>query len=101
MSKPILLVTKRSQRQSEQTKTLRRGLFKAARNALEQQGDSIRGFALVTWDHRGWGTVAASATERGPISLHLLPTYVQSQMQRYVNADDRTYGVEVKDVNED
>lgn len=96
MTKPVLLVTKRSQKISEQTKRLRRGLFKAARKAVEQQSDDIRGFALVTWDQRGFPTIAVSATESGPVSLYLVPTFVQSQLQRYVNADDRTYGIETQ-----
>lgn len=86
--KPILLVTRRSQKISEQTKKLRRGLFTAAKRAVDQQQDAIRGYALITWDDTGEPTIALNTGGDQPVATAFVPVYVMQQLQRYVALND-------------
>jgi hypothetical protein len=58
-------------------------LNEAVQNARDDQGDSMRGFALITWDNRG-GCHTAISTESGPVDVCLVPVYVHDALNRHV-----------------
>ena len=58
-------------------------LGRDVRAALEDLGVDLRGFALVSWGHRG-NTHASSFTMEGPVSSSLMPSFVGDVLNRHV-----------------
>lgn len=83
MNKPVKLAAVINDTKKEEAKRLRENLFLRCRQAIDQMGDDIAGFALVVWDERGDLRTAYNA-ENGPISFALVPTLVSDALNRHV-----------------
>lgn len=72
-----------SDRRSGEAREIRRALFARCREAIDQMGDDIAGFALVVWDREGYLRSAYDAT-RGPIRAPLVPTLAADALNRHL-----------------
>ena len=64
---------------------VRRILGQAVKRALDQHGDGLAGFALVSWDMLGDAN-SAYFTEFGMVGEGLMPTYVHDALNRHLAA---------------
>lgn len=62
---------------------VRRNLFHSCRKALEEAGDDLAGFALVTWTRDG-DMHSAYDARHGPIRDALVPTLASDALNRHV-----------------
>jgi len=74
----------RSAKKERDAKRLRQSLFAGCRNACNQLGNEIAGFAVVVWgkDAELRSTYDAS---NGPIRASLVPTLVRDALNRHVS----------------
>ena len=86
-------------RGSDETKKLRCALYKAVNNAAADMSDDLAGFSVIVWSKRGEAYMAVNTGHRNnPIALPYLPTYAFSQLQRYVQLEDKSCGNKVEDL---
>lgn len=63
--------------------SIRRNLFRHCRTALDEHGDDLAGYALVTWTRDG-ALHSAMDARHGPIREALVPTLVGDALNRHV-----------------
>jgi len=69
---------------------VRRNLFKSCRKALEEAGDGLAGYALVTWTRDG-DMHSAYDARHGPIRDALVPTLAGDALNRHVAVNVSTW----------
>lgn len=72
-----------NQRKRESARKVRQRLFHSCRMGLEEAGDDLAGYALVTWTSDG-EMHSAYDTHGGPIRAALVPTLVADALNRHV-----------------
>lgn len=83
MTKAVRLDEIANERRQRDAKTIRERLFSACRNAIDEQGDDLAGFALVVWDREG-DLRSAYDARHGPIGPYLVPTLVSDALNRHL-----------------
>lgn len=72
-----------SKRRRETAAGVRRNLFDSCRKGIEEAGDDLAGYALVTWTRSG-DMHSAYDARHGPIRDALVPTLVADAMNRHL-----------------
>lgn len=67
----------------ENTRSVRRIIGRSLHQHLVEHGDTLAGFALVTWDHRG-ECVTAFSSGGSPVGRSLVPGYVSDALNRHI-----------------
>lgn len=68
---------------ADRPRDVARILLRAVLSNLEGQGDSLSGYALVTWDGRGEAQTSFQ-TAVGPIGRTMVATYVENALVQHV-----------------
>lgn len=69
---------------------VRRNLFESCRKALDEAGDDLAGYALVTWTRDG-DIHSAYDARIGPIRDALVPTLVGDALNRHIAVNISTW----------
>ena len=80
---PIMLEELAAKQRKGVADGVRRNLFKSCRKALEEAGNDLAGYALVTWTRDG-DLHSAYDARNGPIRDALVPTLAGDALNRHV-----------------
>lgn len=79
-----------AQQRKEKAGSVRRNLFNSCRKALEEAGNDLAGYALVTWTRDG-DMHSAYDARIGPIRDALVPTLAGDALNRHVAVNVTTW----------
>lgn len=87
---PIMLEELAAKQRKDTAKGVRHNLFNSCRNALEEAGDDLAGYALVTWTRSG-DMHSSYDARNGPIWDALVPTLASDALNRHVAVNISTW----------